>query len=80
MVAVCGNAEVVDGASLVGVGLRGLVFGLVYGLHYVYRRRWILKFPIIQASERKSLLFSLRCLLGLYLCSLVDLAPPCLIT
>lgn len=44
----CGNAEVVDGASLVGVGLRGLVFGLVYGLHYVYRRRWILKFPIIQ--------------------------------
>ncbi|CAL9207252.1 unnamed protein product, partial [Musa hybrid cultivar] len=49
VVAVCGNAEVVDGASLVGVGLRGLVFGLVYGLHYVYRRRWILKFPIIQA-------------------------------
>ncbi|XP_064989123.1 uncharacterized protein LOC135627088 [Musa acuminata AAA Group] len=48
VVAVCGNAEVVDGASLVGVGLRGLVFGLVYGLHYVYRRRWILKFPIIQ--------------------------------
>ncbi|URD84421.1 Nucleoporin protein Ndc1-Nup [Musa troglodytarum] len=48
VVAVCGNAEVVDGESLVGVGLRGLVFGLVYGLHYVYRRRWILKFPIIQ--------------------------------
>ncbi|RWW75984.1 hypothetical protein BHE74_00015962 [Ensete ventricosum] len=76
VVAVCGNSEVVDGASLVGLGLRGLVFGLVYGLHYVYRRRWILKFPIIQASDRKSFLFSMCCLLGIYLCSLVDLAPP----
>jgi hypothetical protein len=30
------------------LGLRGAVFGLVYGAHYLFRRRWILKFPIIQ--------------------------------
>ncbi|KAJ1703019.1 hypothetical protein LUZ63_002798 [Rhynchospora breviuscula] len=30
------------------LGLRGAVFGLVYGAHYLFRKRWILKFPIIQ--------------------------------
>jgi hypothetical protein len=28
--------------------LRGAVFGLVYGAHHLFRRRWILKFSIIQ--------------------------------
>ncbi|WOL16856.1 hypothetical protein Cni_G25644 [Canna indica] len=37
-----------DEKSIVGVAFRGLVFGLVYGLHYVSRKRWILQFPIIQ--------------------------------
>jgi nucleoporin NDC1 len=29
-------------------GFRAFVAGLFYGVHYVYRRRWILQFPIIQ--------------------------------
>ncbi|XP_019430903.1 PREDICTED: uncharacterized protein LOC109338187 [Lupinus angustifolius] len=30
------------------VGLRGFFVGLMFGLHYVFMRRWILDFPIIQ--------------------------------
>ncbi|KAE9591365.1 hypothetical protein Lal_00038551 [Lupinus albus] len=30
------------------VGLRGFFVGLMFGLHYVFMRRWILHFPIIQ--------------------------------
>ncbi|XP_010909755.1 uncharacterized protein [Elaeis guineensis] len=46
--AACGESELLYGSRLVGLGLRGSVFGLVYGLHYVFRKRWILQFPIIQ--------------------------------
>lgn len=30
------------------LGMRGAVFGLVYGAHYLFRKRWILQFPVIQ--------------------------------
>lgn len=39
------------------LGLRGVVFGLVYGAHYLFRRRWILKFPIIQVLSSVFLVF-----------------------
>ncbi|KAJ4973046.1 hypothetical protein NE237_006220 [Protea cynaroides] len=45
---VCRNSEAVSGLPLIGIGLRGLVFGLIYGLHYIYRQRWVLGFPLIQ--------------------------------
>ncbi|XP_020080306.1 uncharacterized protein LOC109703964 [Ananas comosus] len=47
--AACGDAdELVDARRLLGLGLRGSVFGLVFGIQYLYRKRWVLRFPIIQ--------------------------------
>ncbi|XP_042373418.1 uncharacterized protein LOC121967330 [Zingiber officinale] len=48
LLGICGLPQVLDLASLVDIGLRGVVFGLVYCLHYIYRKRWVLNFPIIQ--------------------------------
>ncbi|XP_024990374.1 uncharacterized protein LOC112524672 [Cynara cardunculus var. scolymus] len=41
---VCLSGSQVFGA----IGLRGLVVGLIYGSHYLFSRRWVLDFPIIQ--------------------------------
>jgi len=30
------------------MALRGAALGFIYGLHYVYKKRWVLSFPIIQ--------------------------------
>lgn len=46
--AVCGRAVPGGGLRLVGLGINGATFGLVYGIHYLYQQRWILTFPIIQ--------------------------------
>lgn len=45
--------------GLAELGLNGVVFGLFYSTHYLYSKRWILKFPIIQVSlyEHDSLIY-----------------------
>lgn len=32
------------------LGLRGFLVGLIFGFHYVVKRRWVLDFPIIQVK------------------------------
>ncbi|CAA7391164.1 unnamed protein product [Spirodela intermedia] len=59
-VAVCGDLEGFYCSALVYVGLRGLIFGLVYGSYYVYKKRWALQFPIVQ----RPLFFSFK--IGLF--------------
>ncbi|KAH6815858.1 nucleoporin protein Ndc1-Nup protein [Perilla frutescens var. hirtella] len=56
VISVCWGSDVyydVDSRSsragvLRNLGFRGFVIGLLYGLHYVYKQRWVFRFPIIQ--------------------------------
>ncbi|MED6183338.1 hypothetical protein PIB30_037065 [Stylosanthes scabra] len=48
-VSLCGARSMGEGFWVIGrVGLRGFLVGLLFGLHYVFKRRWVLEFPIIQ--------------------------------
>ncbi|KAI3922792.1 hypothetical protein MKW98_006923 [Papaver atlanticum] len=51
VVSLCRNSYSFDEQRLVGLGFRGFLFGLIYGLHYVYNKRWVLVFPIIQRTS-----------------------------
>ncbi|XP_043715607.1 uncharacterized protein LOC122664001 [Telopea speciosissima] len=42
------NSKAISGLPLIGIGLRGSGFGLIYGVYYIYKQRWVLSFPIIQ--------------------------------
>lgn len=33
------------------VGFKGFVVGLVYGLVFIFKKRWIVEFPIVQVSS-----------------------------
>ncbi|KAL8242338.1 hypothetical protein R6Q59_012640 [Mikania micrantha] len=50
----CGVSAFLSVACLSGcldfgaLGLRGLALGLIYGSHYLFKRRWVLVFPIVQ--------------------------------
>ncbi|XP_020527769.1 uncharacterized protein LOC18441940 isoform X2 [Amborella trichopoda] len=48
MISVCGGSAFADAPNLVNLGLRGSIAGIVYGVHFIYMRRWVLSFPVIQ--------------------------------
>lgn len=50
-IAVCGDWKVVNLWELFGIGIRGLFVGLLFGGYYIYCRKWVLLFPIVQVCQ-----------------------------
>ena len=50
ILSMCCNLESLLWSTISYAWLRGLAFGLVYGFHYVYKKRFILQFPILQVE------------------------------
>ncbi|XP_071691238.1 uncharacterized protein [Rutidosis leptorrhynchoides] len=48
LASVSGYLAVVCLSGYKGLGFRGFVLGLFYGFHYVFIKRWVLDFPIVQ--------------------------------
>ncbi|RWR90493.1 hypothetical protein CKAN_01959000 [Cinnamomum micranthum f. kanehirae] len=48
VVSVCDGDGLLDATRFFRLGLRGIVLGILFGVDYVCRKRWVLVFPIIQ--------------------------------
>lgn len=46
----CCGAEPFDKSEFLRLALRGFVFGTLFGVDYLHRKRWVLIFPVIQVS------------------------------
>eukprot|EP01018_Ginkgo_biloba_P008262 Gb_11009 [translate_table: standard] len=53
---VTGGLVYTEWVNPLNMGLRGSALGFVYGVYHIYKRRWVLSFPIIQ----RPLFFSLK--------------------
>lgn len=49
-VVVCLSSSSRKGLGL-GLVFKGLLVGLIYGSHYLFTTRWVLKFPIVQVNQ-----------------------------
>nr|GEW60403.1 nucleoporin protein Ndc1-Nup [Tanacetum cinerariifolium] len=78
MVSGSGGVVSLCGSLGLGLGFRGLVVGWFYGLYYVFTKRWILEFPIVQRplffsykmGVRKAIVEAVRLSIAGYLVSL----------
>ncbi|KAJ8618202.1 hypothetical protein MRB53_014388 [Persea americana] len=48
VVSFCCGAEPFDKPEILRLALRGFVFGILFGVDYLHRKRWVLIFPVVQ--------------------------------